>query len=221
MALTYNVVNAQSYMYRRGLAALSVGVSVPAYSFGNHTGTDIHSYVNYGASVVGEAAYFYSKHVGFNFLVYYNVNTIDDAKLANSYLTSSSAYQSVSAKTEPFRELSGFAGFVFDIPATEYLSFVFKMMAGLRGVHKPTALIKTTTVFSTIDYYETSDNQVAFALYSSMGGRIVISEQLNLNLNVSYVGSTIDFEFFRNSTPVTENVHVGILQFMGGVSYSF
>ena len=220
--LVGNIANAQAYMYQRGLATLSVGVTSPSYAFGNYQGTELHSYVNLGTCITGEVAYFYSKNVGLNFLINYNVHTIDNNSLAESYLDLNPEYKTVTVQTNPFQELSGFTGFVFDIPPVEYFSFVFKLMVGLRNIHKPSASVQITTDNSTINYNETSDNSITFALYSSAGLRVVVNDHFNIHINASYVGSTYDFEFERNSAPVDmKDVHIGILSFVGGVSYSF
>ena len=222
ITLVGNIASAQAYMYQRGLAALSVGVTSPSYAFGNYQGIELHSYANIGTCITGEVAYFYSKHVGLNFLTNFNVHTIDEKSLAEGYLDSNPVYKTATAQTGAFREISGFAGFVFDIPPTEYFSFVFKLMAGLRNIYKPSASIQTTTDFSTIDYYETSDNRTSFALYSSVGLKVILNDNFNVNFNTSYVGSQYDFESDRNGVPVElKNIHIGILSFAGGVSYSF
>ena len=198
-----------------------MGVAIPAYDFGKLGGINLSSYANLGTSITGEVAYFNSWHVGVAFLMNYNVNPVDKKRLSNGYMDSSPAFKTANASTEPFRDLSGLAGFVFDIPPNEYLSFTFKMMAGLRNVYKPTALIHTTTTFSNVDYYETSDSQTVFAFLTSMGGRVIINDSFNAHLTASYIGSKINFEYQRNSKTINEKAHIGVLMMTGGVSYSF
>lgn len=221
VAAVFKTAYCQEYMYQRGLVTLSMGVAVPAYDFGRMKGINLSSYANIGTNITAEAAYFYSWHVGVAFMLNYNVNPIDKNRLSNGYMDESPAFKTVNASTEPFRDISGLAGLVFDIPPNEYFSFTFKMMGGLRNVYKPTALIRTTTTFSTVDYYETSDNKTVFAFLSSIGGRVIINENFNVHLAASYIGSTIHFEYKRNSKTINETAHIGVVMITGGVSYSF
>jgi hypothetical protein len=95
------------------------------------------------------------------------------------------------------------------------------MMGGLRNVYKPTALIKTTTNFSTINYYETHDNKLVIAFLFSGGGRVIINDNFNVHFNASYMGSSVSFEYYRNKKLVNQEVHIGLLYIAGGVSYAF
>ncbi len=208
-------------MYQRGLVTLSMGVAVPAYDFGRMKGVNLSSYANIGTNITAEVSYYYSWHVGVAFIVNYNVNPVDKNRLADGYMDASPAFKTAYAESEPFRDLSGLAGLVFDIPPNEYFSFTFKMMGGLRNVYKPTALIRTTTTFSTVDYYETSNNQTVFAFLTSMGGRVIINDNFNVHVAASYIGSTLNFEYYRNSKVINEKAHIGVLMMTGGVSYSF
>jgi hypothetical protein len=215
------MANSQEYIYQRGLATLSMGIAIPAYDFGRMKGVNLSSYAKVGTNITGEIAYFYSWHVGVAFMLNYNVNPVDKNRLSNGYIDSSPAFKTANASTEPFRDISGLAGLVFDIPPNEYISFTFKMMGGLRNVYKPTALIRTTTTFSNVDYYETSDNRTVFAFLTSMGGRVIINDNFNAHLTASYIGSTIHFKYKRNSKTINEKAHIGVLMITGGVSYSF
>lgn len=216
-----NISHSQEYIYQRGLATLSMGVAIPAYDFGSESGISLTSYVKTGTNITAEVAYFYSWHVGLGVMLNYSVNPIDNNRLAEGYMLSSPAFKTVSAETEPFRDISGLAGFIFDIPPNEYFSFTFKLMAGLRNVYKPTALIKTTTLFSSIDYYETSDNVTVFAFLSSMGARVIVNEHFNVHVTASYIGSNINFNYYRNRKEINQQTHIGVLTILGGVSYSF
>lgn len=215
------IADAQEYMYQRGLVTLSAGVAVPAYDFGKFQGIELSSYADYGTNITAEATYFYSWHVGVSFMLNYSVNPIHKEKLEDAYLRSSPAFKTVSAETEPFRDLSGLVGFVFDIPPNKYFSFTFKMMGGLRNIYKPTVLIKTTTVFSSVDYYETSDSEYVFAFLTSAGLRVIVSNHVNLHLNASYIGSRFAFEYKRNRTEISQAAHVGVVSMAAGASYSF
>ncbi len=215
------IASSQEYIYQRGLVTLSMGVARPTYGFGNHQGINLTSYAKTGTNITGEVAYFYSWHVGVAFLLSYNVNPIDENRLADGYMDASPAFKTVSATTSPFHDLSAMTGIVFDIPLNEFFSATFKMMGGLRNVYKPTALVQTTTTFSNVDYYETSDNKTVFAFLGSMGTRIIINENFNAHLMASYVGSKINFDYSRNSKQINEEAHIGVLVFSGGVSYSF
>lgn len=208
-------------MYQRGLVTLSAGVAIPAYDFGKLQGINLSSYVKIGTNITAEAVYFYSWHIGFGVLLNYSINPINNEKLSEGYLLASSAFTSVTAETEPFRDFSGLAGFVFDIPANEYFSLTFKMMAGLRNVYKPTALIKTTTVFSSVDYYETSNNELLFAFLTSIGVRFKVNENLNAHFTAYYIGSKLEFNYNRSHKEINELSHIGVLQSTLGVSYSF
>jgi len=216
-----NVSHSQEYMYQRGLATLSMGVAIPAYDFGSGSGINLTSHVKPGTNITGEIAYFYSWHVGLGVMFNYSVNPIDNNRLAEGYMNSSPAFKTVTAETEPFRDISGLAGFIFDIPPNEYFSFTFKLMGGLRNVYKPTTLVKTTTLFSSIDYYETHDNKTVFAFLTSMGARVIVNDHFNVHVTASYIGSTINFEYYRNHKEITQKAHVGVLTILGGVSYSF
>ncbi len=110
---------------------------------------------------------------------------------------------------------------VFDIPVNNYFSFTFKMMGGLYNVYKPAALIKTTTVFSTVNYYESSTNETVFAIYGSAGVRAMVNDHFNIHLNASYIGSTFNFTYNRNSSEINQKAHIGVLSITGGVSYLF
>lgn len=221
VAAIFKIASSQEYIYQRGLVTLSMGVAMPAYGFGNMRGINLSSYAKMGTNITGEVAYYYSWHVGLAFLVSYNVNPIDKNRLADAYMEASPAFKTVSATTKPFHDLSGMAGIVFDIPVNDFFSATFKMMGGLRNVYKPTALVQTTTAFSNVDYYETSDNKTVFAFLGSMGSRVIVNENFNAHIIVSYVGSTIPFEYNRNSKPIIEKAHIGVLMISGGVSYSF
>jgi len=198
-----------------------MGVAVPAYDFGSGRGINLTSYVKTGTNIVAEATYFYSWHAGVGVMLNYSVNPIDNKRLEEGYLLSSPAFKTVSAETESFRDFSGFAGLVFDIPPNKYFSFTFKLMAGLRNIYKPTALIRTTTVFSSVDYYETSDNVISFTFLTSIGGRVIVNDHFNVHMAASYIGSTVNFEYERNRTEINQKAHVGVLSITGGVSYSF
>ncbi len=208
-------------MYQHGLVSLSMGVALPAYELGSARGIDVSAYATTGTSLIAEGMYFYSWHAGVVVMINYNVNPIDNNRLAKGYLDLSSAFKTASAKTEPFRDLSILTGMVFDIPVNDFFSVTFKMVGGLRNVYKPTALIETTTAFSTVNYYETSDNQMLFAFLGSVGTRIRINDSFNLNFAASYIGSTFDFEYMRNNKDIYQTSHIGVLSITGGVSYSF
>ncbi len=211
----------QEYIYNRGLASLSVGVAIPAYDFGMQKGINLSSYAKMGTNISAEVSYYYNWNVGLNFMINYNVNSIDESKLIEGYFDASPAFQTVTAETESFRDISGLIGLVFDVPVNEYASLLFKMMGGLRNVYKPTALVKTTTAFSTINYYETHDNQLVIAFLFSGGGKVKVNDNFNVHVNASYIGSVIDFEYYRNKKLVNEQAHIGILSLSGGVSYAF
>ena len=221
VAAIFKIASSQEYIYQRGLVTLSMGVAMPAYGFGNNRGISLSSYAKTGTNITGEVAYFYSWHVGLAFTISYNVNPIDKNRLANAYMDASPAFKTVSATSESFRDLSGMAGIVFDIPVNEFLSATFKMMGGLRNVYKPTALVHTTTAFSNVDYYETSDSKTVFALLGSMGCRVIVNESFNAHITASYIGSKIPFEYSRNNKTINEKAHIGNLMISGGVSYSF
>ncbi|MFK5856165.1 MAG: hypothetical protein QM503_08555 [Bacteroidota bacterium] len=213
--------DAQEYMYHHSLVTLSMGVAVPAYDFGSAKGINVSSYATLGTNIVAEASYFYSWHAGIAVMINYNVNPVDDTRLAEGYLNSSPAFRTVVANSESFRDLSGLVGMVFDIPANDYFSFVFKMMGGLRNVYKPATYIETTTIFSSINYYESSANETVFAFLGSFGVRAIVNEHFNVHLNASYIGSTFNYTYLRNSRVVNQEAHIGVLSISGGVSYFF
>ncbi len=216
-----NIASAQEFMYQHRLVTLSMGVAVPAYALGNEKGTNVSSYATIGTNINAEGTYFYSWHAGIAVMFNYNINPIDTERLAEEYLLSSNAFKTVSAESESFHDISGLAGIVFDIPANDYFSFTFKMLGGLRNVYKPAALIKTTTVFSSVDYYETSTSATVFALLGTFGVKAIVNDNFNIHLNSSYIGSTLNFEYKRNNKDINQEAHIGILSIAGGVSYNF
>ncbi len=211
----------QEFIYNRGLATICVGAAIPSYDFGTKKGISLTSYAKLGTTITGEVSYFHNWNVGFNFLLSYTVNQVSINQLEEAYMNESPAFTSVTAESEAFRDIAGFGGMIFDVPVNEFFSATFKMMAGLRNVYKPSVLVKTSTVYSKIDYYETYDNKMAFALYFAGGARIKINDYFNVNINASYVGSTLDFEYRRNSKTINQTAHIGVLSFTGGVSYAF
>lgn len=213
--------NSQEFIYNRGLATLSVGVAIPAYDFGNESGISLSSYAKTGTTISGEISYFHSWNVGFNFMFTYSVNSVDVDGLAEGYMNESPAFENVTAQSEAFRDFAGLGGLVFDLPLNDYFSFNFKMMAGLRNVYKPTALIETTTVFSEVKYYETHDNQLIMAFLFSGGTKFKINDIFSVHLNASYMGSHYDFSYYRNSKEVNQKTHIGLLNITCGVSYVF
>jgi hypothetical protein len=208
-------------MYQNRLVTLAVGAAIPAYAFGNENGTNVSSFANVGTNVNLQGAYFYSWHAGIAVMVNYNINTVDSDGLAEEYLNSSPAFKTVTAKSESFHDIAGLMGVVFDIPVNDIFSLTFKMLSGLRYVYKPATLIKTTTVFASIDYYETSANETIFALFGTAGAKALINDHFSLHLDASYMGSTYDFTYLRNSKEVNQEAHIGILAITAGVSYNF
>lgn len=221
IVLSFQIAHSQEYIYQRGLVTLSMGVAIPAYEFGSGSGINLSSYSKVGTNIRAEAAYFYSWHIGVGVMFNYSVNPIDNRRLEEGYLKSSNAFKTASAEAGSFRDLAGLAGIVFDIPPNEYFSFTFKLMGGLRNVYKPTALISTTTVFSSVDYYESSDNETVFALLTSAGARVIVNEHFNVHIDATYIGSSIDFVYDRNRNNLNQKVHIGVLSMTCGVSYSF
>ena len=211
----------QEFIYNRGLVTLSIGPALPAYDFGMQQGIVLSSYAKVGTSINAEVSYFTNWNVGYNFMLVYNVNPVNTDKLAQAYMDASPAFQTTSAESAAFRDLAGLGGFIFDVPVVEKMSFTFKMMAGLRSVHKPNSLVKTTTVFSAIDYYETSDNSMIFAFLFGAGGRFMVNELFNIHLNANYMGSTMDFQYYRNKKVIKQKAHIGVLSVLLGVSYAF
>ncbi len=203
------------------MAKLSIGAALPAYDFGYGNSIDLTSCVKVGTNIAAEISYYYNWHFGFGFMLNYNLNPVDESRLADNYMNRSPAFKTVSAKSEAFRDVSGLGGFVFDLPVTDILMINFKMFGGLRNIYKPTALIETTTVFSNVNYYETHNNQLVVAFLFSGGLKLVVNDDFNVHLDASYMGSKIEFEYLRNSTTINQPSHIGILNFAGGVSYNF
>ncbi len=212
---------AQEYIYQHGLVTLQMGVALPAYDLGSLSGLTLTSYAKIGTNIKVEADYFYSFHAGVGFIVNYSVNPVNTDKLSQGYLKSSEAFKTVTAESESFRDFSGLVGMVFDIPVNKYFSVMLKMFGGLRNVYKPAALIKTTTEFSSVDYYETSTNETIFAIMASAGARVIVNDHINLHLSFSYIGSTVPFVYKRNSKEINQDAHVGALSVDVGISYSF
>jgi len=212
---------AQGYMYNRGLVSLSVGLSIPSYGFGNNEGINLSSYAKVGASISGEVSYFSSKHLGFGFMLNYNVNPIDDDKLANAYRIQSPAFNDIEVTSKPFRDIAGVAGFIFDMPLNDYVSFMVRMMGGLRSVYKPNVIVETNTIYTSIDYYETKTNDVVFAFLFGFGVKYAINDIMNVHFNSSYMGSMLELDYTRNKREVNQEAHLGALSLLLGASYSF
>ncbi len=213
---------AQRYYISRGHFDGRAGVSLPMFDFGDGDGTQLAAHASTGFNLGGSIAYLYSRHVGVEFNLNYNRNSVNSTSLADAYLAMDTINTiSASAKAGAFSDISGSAGLRFDLPVNEYFSFVFKMGGGLRSVYKPDANITLVTLQGTEKFSETSDNQIIFALYSSAGGKMQIRDQLYVNFAASYMGSKINFEFAKNGIATTENVHIGIVMLTVGVGYSF
>lgn len=214
-------VFSQEFIYYRGLVSVSAGVAVPAYDFGDFSSTSLTSNAKLGTNICVETSYLYSHHVGLSFMLNYSVFSVNTDKLVDSYFNASPAFTTVSAESGTFRDLSGLIGLWVDVPVNDYLSLSLKMLGGLRNVHKPSALINTTTIFSSVYYYETDARDLVVAFLFSGGTRIAISERLNLNLNAAYIGSELNFEYVRNDDAIIEKSHIGIVSLNAGVSYFF
>jgi hypothetical protein len=217
-------VHAQ-YYYRyfdRGLTEIHVGAAMPMFNFGSGNGTHLANHANVGLNIGSSVAYFYSRQVALEFDFNYNRNGVNTSKLADSYVNADTVINiSATATAGSFQDISGAVGLRFDIAPNEYFSFVFKASGGLRLVYKPEGTINLSTINGTQKFVETSDTQVQFALYSSMGARIKITDQMDVHFAASYMGSKINFEFKRNGSEVIEYTHLGNLMFNIGIGYSF
>lgn len=217
-------VHAQYYhrYFDRGLTEFHAGVALPMFDFGSKSGTQLVDHANLGVNLGGSVAYFYSRQVALEFDLNYNRNGVNAAGLADAYVnTDTLSNISATVNSGSFQDVSGVFGLRFDVAPNEYFSFVFKAGAGLRFVYKPEATIKMNTIAGSQSFVETSDNQVLFALYSSMGARIKVTDQMDVHFAASYIGSKINFEFLRNGVEVVEYTHLGNLMFNIGVGYSF
>lgn len=213
---------AQYYYMVRGHVEGRLGVAMPLFNFGDKNGTQLARHANIGINAGGSIAYLYSRHVGLEFDINYNRNGVNETSLANAYLQVDTINNlSATASSGSFNDISGAVGLRFDLPVNEYFSFVFKMTGGLRSVYKPSATISVVTIEGTEKFTETSDNQIIFALYSSMGGKIQINDQLGINFAASYIGSKLDFEYAKNGAVTSENIHIGVLMLTAGIGYSF
>ncbi|MCF8348632.1 MAG: hypothetical protein K9G61_07445 [Bacteroidales bacterium] len=220
--LISSVTQAQYYYMVRGHVEGRLGVAMPLFNFGDKNGTQLARHANVGINAGGSIAYLYSRHVGLEFDINYNRNGVNETSLANAYLQVDTINNlSSSASSGSFNDISGAVGLRFDLPVNEYFSFVFKMTGGLRSVYKPSATISVVTIEGTEKFTETSDNQIIFALYSSMGGKIQINDQLGINFAASYIGSKLDFEYAKNGAVTSENIHIGVLMLTAGIGYSF
>ena len=217
-------VHAQYYhrYFNRGLTEFHAGVALPMFDFGSKHGTKLADHVNLGLNLGGSVAYFYSRQVALEFDLNYNRNGVNAAGLADAYVNTDTLTNiSATVNSGSFQDVSGAIGLRFDIAPNEYFSFVFKAAGGLRLVYKPEATIKLNTITGSQSYVESSDTQVFFALYSSAGVRIKVSDQMDVHIATSYIGSKINFEFLRNGSEVVEYTHLGNLMFNIGVGYSF
>jgi len=220
--LSTSVTQAQYYYMVRGHVEGRLGVAMPLFNFGDKNGTQLARHANLGINAGGSIAYLYSRHVGLEFDINYNRNGVNETNLADAYVQTDTINNlSATASSGSFNDISGAVGLRFDLPLNEYFSFVFKMTGGLRSVYKPSATISVVTIEGAEKFTETSDNQVLFALYTSMGGKIQINDQLGINFGASYIGSKLDFEYAKNGAVTSENVHIGVLMLTAGIGYSF
>ncbi len=216
-------VNGQGYTYiNRGYTEAHLGVVRPMFDFGNKKGTQLARHANVGINVGGAAAYYYSRQVAIEFNLNYNRNGINKQGLADAYRNLDSLnFLSVKAETGSFQHVMLATGLRFDLAPNEYFSFVFKMMGGIGMIYKPESSITLNTTSGNQKYTETSDLQMVFTLYSSMGTRIMISDDLDVHLDVAYSGSKVDFTYKRNGIDIIENEHIGYLMIQAGVGYAF
>jgi len=215
-------IKGQYYYFDRGLVEVNVGVAIPFFNFGDQHGIESAHYAKTGFNAGGSVAYFYSKHVAMEFNLNYNIHGVNTNKLADAYYQTDTINNIAAAVTVgSFHDFSGAVGFRFDLPVSEQFSFVFKMMSGLRGVHKPGATINLVTISGPSRIIETSDTQVKFAFYSAFGGRVKITEKLGVHVMVSYIGSNLNFEFTKNKVPVVTNEHLGVIMVNADVGLSF
>jgi len=213
----------QYYRYiNRGYTEAHLGVVRPMFDFGNKNGTQYARHANVGVNVGGAAAYYYSRQVAIEFNVNYNRNGVNKQSLADAYKNLDPTNNiSVKAETGSFQHVMLSTGLRFDLAPNEYFSFVFKMMGGIGMIYKPEGTITLTTTSGNQKFSETSNLQMVFTLYSSMGTRIMISEDLDVHLDVAYSGSKVDFTYRRNGIDIIENEHIGYLMIQAGVGYAF
>lgn len=221
LALVCLKSNSQEFIYNRGLATLSIGVAMPSYDYGKRSGLQLSSYVKAGTNISGEVSYFTNWNFGVNFMFTYTVNPVNVDRLADAYMEASPAFVTAKAEAEAFRDFAGLGGFIFVVPMNDYLSLTFKTMGGLRNIYKPTSVVRTTTVFSAVDYYETHDSNLVVAFLFSAGGKMIVNDYFNIHFNISYMGSHFNLEYYRNSKLINQEAHIGLLIFNGGVSYAF
>ncbi|MFA5418399.1 MAG: hypothetical protein WC341_08070 [Bacteroidales bacterium] len=214
--------HAQYYYLDRGLVEVHLGVAVPFFDFGNYQGLEITHYANTGINAGAGISYFYSRYVALEFDINFNSNKVNSNKLADAYRHSDTVSNiSASATSGSFTGFSGFGGLRFDLPMNDQFSLVFKMMAGLSGIHKPAATINLLTVAGPVKLTETSDTQIMFAFYTAAGGRFKITDDLDVHMMISYVGSKVNFDYTRNKVPVNKTDHLGVIMMNAGVGYSF
>ncbi len=218
-----NQVNGQYYTYiNRGYTEAHLGVVRPMFDFGKKKGTQLARHANVGINMGGSASYYYSRQVAIEFNLNYNRNGINKQGVADAYLNLDTLnYLSAKAETGSFQHIMGATGLRFDLAPNEYFSFVFKMMGGIGMIYKPEGTITLTTTSGDQKFTETSNLQMVFTLYSSMGTRIMISEDLDVHLDVAYSGSKVDFAYRRNGIDIIENEHIGYLMIQAGVGYAF
>ncbi|MDP2722341.1 MAG: hypothetical protein Q8O72_06275 [Bacteroidales bacterium] len=213
---------AQYYYLDRGLAEVHLGVAVPFFDFGSYRDLEVAHYANLGINAGAGISYFYSRFVAVEFDVNFNSNNVNTSKLADAYRRSDSINNiSATVNSGSFTGFSGVGGLRFDLPVNDQFSFVFKMMAGLSGIHKPAATINLLTISGPERIVETTDTQIMFAFYSVAGGRVKITDNLDVNLMISYIGSKVNFDYTRNKVPVHVTDHLGVIMVNAGVGYSF
>lgn len=204
------------------MAKLSIGPAIPSWDFGSGSSSvSLSSHAVMGTSICGEVTYFQNFNIGYTFMFLYNINPVNTDKLSEAYMNSSPAFTSVNSESQAFRDLSGLGGIVIDLPLNDLASLTFRMMGGLRNIRKPAALVNTTTVFSAIDYYEAPANDIMLAFLFSSGGKFVVSEQFNIHVDVSYIGSTFDLTYLRNRNKIEQEAHLANTVISLGVSYLF
>lgn len=212
----YSRIQGPSYIaihggFTQGLGAF--GKMESNYSYG--------TFAKNGAHAGFEGAYFYSENIGFGTLLRAYYHVVDSDKLEDEYLIDAEQWIDATAQIEPFLITAGLMGFFIDLPASDYFSFTFKLMAGLTVARKPWGQVKLTAVdFSPHYQRESSAWDTQFTLLNSLGARINLN-QWSIHVNIDCTGTKFHFDYTTAGYEQTIQQHVRLLSYNLAVAYRF
>ncbi len=201
--------------------SIQSGLSWPYDRFGNHSNLNFSSFATPGYNVTLQSIYFYTPNFGVGINLMLNINPVDNKKLAQAYVNSKDAFIDATATVSPFYETSVLMGIYYQVPLSDYFAFTFSMLAGMQTVYKPAGRVYVKGLFVTIPFVESKDEQTNFVFYYKFGMQIKLYRLVYLEASAAYIGSTYNFEYYRNNNKILQKQHIGELMFRLGVAFKF